>query len=49
LTDDQRPGDRLLRALVNLHFGRSSGMTGKLVWVVLFNTDAGGSLQPERT
>jgi uncharacterized iron-regulated membrane protein len=35
LTDDQRPGDWLVRGLVNLHFGRSWGMVGKLVWVVL--------------
>ncbi len=33
LTDDERPGDWLVRGLVNLHFGRSWGMTGKLVWV----------------
>jgi uncharacterized iron-regulated membrane protein len=35
LSDGQRPGDWLVRALVNLHFGRSWGMTGKIVWVVL--------------
>jgi uncharacterized iron-regulated membrane protein len=35
LTDAQRPGDGLVRALVNLHFGRSWGMPGKLAWVVL--------------
>ena len=35
LTDDQRPGDWLVRGLVNLHFGRSWGMTGKLLWAVL--------------
>ncbi len=35
LTDDQRPGDWLVRALVNVHFGRSWGMTVKWVWVVL--------------
>jgi uncharacterized iron-regulated membrane protein len=35
LTDDQRPGDWLVRFLVNVHFGRSWGMTVKLVWVVL--------------
>lgn len=33
LTDAQRPGDGFVRALVNLHFGRSWGMTGKLIWV----------------
>ena len=35
LTDAERPGDELARALVNLHFGRSWGMPGKLAWVVL--------------
>jgi uncharacterized iron-regulated membrane protein len=35
LTDAQRPGDGLVRALVNLHFGRSWGMPGKLAWVAL--------------
>jgi uncharacterized iron-regulated membrane protein len=35
LTDDQRPGDWLVRLLVNIHFGRSWGMTVKYVWVVL--------------
>jgi uncharacterized iron-regulated membrane protein len=35
LTDDQRPGDWLVRALVNVHFGRSWGMTVKLVWIML--------------
>jgi uncharacterized iron-regulated membrane protein len=35
LTDDRRPGDWLVRALVNIHFGRSWGMTVKWVWVVL--------------
>ena len=35
LTDDRRPGDWLVQGLVNLHFGRSWGMTVKLVWVVL--------------
>jgi uncharacterized iron-regulated membrane protein len=35
LTDDHRPGDWLVRLLVNLHFGRSWGMTVKWVWVVL--------------
>jgi uncharacterized iron-regulated membrane protein len=35
LTDDQRPGDWLVRALVNVHFGRSWGMTVKWVWVVV--------------
>jgi uncharacterized iron-regulated membrane protein len=34
LTDDRRPGDWLVKALVDVHFGRSWGMTGKLVWVV---------------
>jgi uncharacterized iron-regulated membrane protein len=33
LADDRRPGDALVRALVNLHFGRSWGMPGKLAWV----------------
>ena len=35
LTDDRRPGDWLVRTLVNLHFGRSWGMTGKFAWVLL--------------
>ena len=35
LADDGRPGDWLVRLLVNLHFGRSWGMTVKLAWVVL--------------
>jgi uncharacterized iron-regulated membrane protein len=35
LTDDRRPGDWLMRALVNIHFGRSWGMTVKYIWVVL--------------
>jgi|SRR5688572_17422966 len=35
LTDAERPGDWLVRALVNVHFGRSWGMTVKLVWVML--------------
>jgi uncharacterized iron-regulated membrane protein len=35
LTDDRRPGDWLVQALVNLHFGRAWGMTGKWAWVVL--------------
>jgi uncharacterized iron-regulated membrane protein len=35
LTDDQRPGDWLVRTLVNVHFGRSWGMTVKVVWVVI--------------
>ena len=35
LTDDQRPGDWLVRLLVNIHFGRSWGMTVKWLWVVL--------------
>jgi len=34
-TDDRRPGDWLVRALVNIHFGRSWGMTVKYIWVVL--------------
>jgi uncharacterized iron-regulated membrane protein len=33
LTDGERPGDALVRALVNLHFGRSWGMGVKLAWV----------------
>ena len=35
LTDAERPGDAFVRALVNLHFGRSWGMAGKLAWVAL--------------
>ena len=35
LSDGQRPGDWLVRLLVNLHFGRSWGMTVKWVWVAL--------------
>ena len=35
LTDDRRPGDWLVRLLVNLHFGRSWGMTFKWAWMVL--------------
>jgi uncharacterized iron-regulated membrane protein len=35
LTDGERPGDWLVRLLVNIHFGRSWGMTVKYVWVVL--------------
>jgi uncharacterized iron-regulated membrane protein len=35
LTDEHRPGDWLVRLLVNLHFGRSWGMTTKWVWMVL--------------
>jgi uncharacterized iron-regulated membrane protein len=35
LTDAERPGDEFVRTLVNLHFGRSWGMAGKLAWVVL--------------
>jgi uncharacterized iron-regulated membrane protein len=35
LSDAERPGDDVVRALVNLHFGRSWGMPGKLAWVVL--------------
>ena len=35
LTDAERPGDGLVRAIVNLHFGRSWGMPGKLAWVAL--------------
>jgi uncharacterized iron-regulated membrane protein len=33
LTDGDRPGSELLRLLVNLHFGRSWGMLGKLAWI----------------
>jgi uncharacterized iron-regulated membrane protein len=33
LADDQRPGDGFVRALVNLHFGRSWGMPVKWAWV----------------
>jgi len=33
LTDAKRPGDALVRGLVNLHFGRSWGMPGKLAWI----------------
>jgi uncharacterized iron-regulated membrane protein len=35
LTDAKRPGDWLLRLLVNLHFGRNWGMTVKYLWMVL--------------
>lgn len=35
LTDAQRPGDWLVRFLVNAHFGRAWGMTVKWIWVVL--------------
>ncbi len=35
LTDDRRPADWLVRLLVNIHFGRSWGMTVKYLWVVL--------------
>ena len=35
LTDAERPGDWLVRLLVNIHFGRSWGMTVKWLWVVL--------------
>jgi uncharacterized iron-regulated membrane protein len=35
LTDDRRPGDWLVRLLVNIHFGRSWGMTVKYIWVVV--------------
>jgi uncharacterized iron-regulated membrane protein len=35
LTDDRRPGDWLVRLLVNLHFGRSWGMSFKWAWMVL--------------
>jgi uncharacterized iron-regulated membrane protein len=35
LTDDRRPGDWLVRLLVNIHFGRSWGLTVKYLWVVL--------------
>lgn len=35
LSDDRRPGDWLVRFLVNLHFGRSWGMTVKWVWMLL--------------
>ena len=35
LSDQQRPGDWLVRLLVNLHFGRAWGMTVKWAWVVL--------------
>jgi uncharacterized iron-regulated membrane protein len=35
LTDDRRPGDWLVRFLVNLHFGRAWGMTVKWTWMVL--------------
>ena len=33
LTDGQRPADWLVRALVNLHFGRSWGMGVKVAWI----------------
>jgi uncharacterized iron-regulated membrane protein len=35
LTDDQRPADWFVRLLVNIHFGRSWGMTVKYIWVVV--------------
>jgi uncharacterized iron-regulated membrane protein len=35
LTDDQRPGDELVRLFVNIHFGRSWGMTVKWIWVAV--------------
>ena len=35
LTDDQRPGDWLVRLLVNIHFGRSWGITVKWIWVAI--------------
>jgi uncharacterized iron-regulated membrane protein len=35
LSDAKRPGDGFVRELVNLHFGRSWGMPGKLAWVAL--------------
>jgi uncharacterized iron-regulated membrane protein len=35
LTDAERPGDWLVRLLVNIHFGRSWGMTVKWIWVVV--------------
>jgi uncharacterized iron-regulated membrane protein len=35
LTDAQRPGDWLVRFLVNVHFGRQWGMTVKVLWMVL--------------
>jgi uncharacterized iron-regulated membrane protein len=34
LTDVNRPGDSVVRTLVNLHFGRFGGMTGKVVWII---------------
>ncbi len=35
LSDGDRPGEPLLRFLVNLHFGRFGGMAGRLTWVAL--------------
>ena len=35
LSDAERPADWLVRALVNVHFGRAWGMTVKLLWVLL--------------
>jgi len=35
LSDAERPADWLVRALVNIHFGRAWGMTVKLLWVLL--------------
>jgi len=35
LTDEHRPADWLVRLLVNIHFGRSWGLTVKYLWVVL--------------
>ena len=40
LTDDRRPGDWLVRLLVNLHFGRSWGMSFKWAWMVLGSVPA---------
>ena len=35
LEDERRPADWLVRAVVNLHFGRAYGMTMKWVWMAL--------------
>jgi uncharacterized iron-regulated membrane protein len=35
LTDASRPGEAIVRTLVNLHFGRFGGMTGRITWIIL--------------
>lgn len=34
LTDASRPGEAIVRTLVNLHFGRFGGMVGRVAWIV---------------